>query len=138
MWQSIELEKGNKVPKLESFRVTFLTHIIEEINNYFPENGLDHFDVLEPKKIPENEAQLLLYGHDYIHGLAVMFRKDAGVCVREWTQALLQITKQDDFCRFQKTSPITFWQHYTAESEVANLLGGDIKAHSKKSRDTDR
>lgn len=111
-WQTVELEQGGRVPSLNIYRSLFLTALRDQIEDYFPEGSMTNFDILLPTNLPQKESQIMLYGLGDIQALAGKFGLDPASTVSQWTQALINIAKSDEFCRFQKEEAIYFWQHY--------------------------
>uniref|UniRef100_A0A915JWE0 Uncharacterized protein n=1 Tax=Romanomermis culicivorax TaxID=13658 RepID=A0A915JWE0_ROMCU len=111
-WQTVELEQRGRVPSLNIYRSLFLTAFRDQIEDYFPEGSMTNFDILLPTNLPQKEYQILLYGLGYIQALAGKFGLDPASTVSQWTKALINIAKSDEFCRFQKEEGIYFWQHY--------------------------
>lgn len=120
----VELHRDPKIndrvpiPKLHEIRDTFLTKVIEEIENYFPEGNLQNFKIFQPKNLPRTIGQTSTYGLKEVLWICDYFKWDKCMnLVDEWKHVLMNIIDSDSVCalRQRHTQTAKFW------SEALNM-----------------
>jgi hypothetical protein len=126
-WQNINLVDDKDVPMLDNIKLTFLKLLQEEIISYFPQDELLNFNVFDPKKWPQSEDALKLFGQESVTHLATIFGIPSQQIAQHWKILILSICAEKDFCRYQKSEPIPFWSHYLQVEFPVVRWQNDIK-----------
>ena len=112
VWQTVELQNDRNVPFIDDIKQPFLNSLLDEINSYFPEGELTDFMIFVPQHWSQSVTSLKTYGQDEIKRFSSKFQLPPQTVAAEWKDIIIAISKQDDFCRYQKSDAIYFWSHY--------------------------
>lgn len=108
------INDNDEISSIAEYRIELLTALIAQLNIYFPDGGLNNFDVFDPHKMPDSDNYVALrtYGLTKIKDLNKYFKIVGDeTIVKEGQSLLSEIVDCPNYCemRSSQTSPMAFW-----------------------------
>jgi hypothetical protein len=120
-FKGIGLIQDKTSSEFEEAKNQFLDSLHSELNHYFPEGTYENFEIFVMKNLPRSMPEAIMYGHKEVQTLAERFELDPEVASKEWTDLLISMINDENYCKRLKYTPERFWTLYLKKT---NLVWG--------------
>ena len=94
--------------------------LLESLESYFPEGDLEDFDIFDQRKWPKQNSEIAFYGQGAIQRLSSKLYPQlrASELALQWRNVITLISEDAEFCKYSKSRPTVFWQHYLKSTRI--------------------
>lgn len=114
-YKNFELTKDYhtlSVPWLGNIRGLFLNALIQQFEEYFPDEQFKNFEIFSPSRLPRNEGASIRYGSKEIFSICEFFEwENCNQLLQDWAELIDSIVTDEKFCELaqKNTKSFMFW-----------------------------